>query len=135
MGNWKNIFKPSPPKLLTAQVKKATGELVEGYPFHAKNKLGQESYWMILKGTTVDDLTTGGMINLTPTEAKQLQPNFLKARAKSFVTDEWVEGFPFYAKSETEATSFWIIRAGCTIEEILTTGLVNIIPKTITYDR
>ncbi|MCH5716686.1 hypothetical protein [Niabella hibiscisoli] len=120
-------------KLLKAKVTSPSGELIQGYPICAKTKTGQNSYWMILTGTTVETLTTGGMVNLGNIDNKETQPNFLKAKAKSFVTREWVEGYPFYAEAETEEASYWMIKAGCSIEDILSHGLVNIIPDTISY--
>ena len=120
-------------KLVSAKVQQGS-ELIEGYPFCATGRNGQTTFWMVKIGSTVDGLTTGGLVNLAASSMKEEQPELLKAKARSFETREWVEGYPFYAKAETEESSYWMIRDGTTIEDVLTNGLVNIIPETITYD-
>ncbi len=51
-------FSKISPKLLKAKVQQET-ELIEGYPFCAVTKSGQNSFWMVRVGSTVEGLTTG----------------------------------------------------------------------------
>ncbi len=122
------------PKLLKAKIKDpATGEMLEGFPICAVTKEGLNSYWMVRADCTVEGLTTGGMVHLGERDLEKPQPNFLKAKAMAFADGKVVEGFPFFAKGDTEESSYWLIRSGCTVEELLTDGLVNIVPESITY--
>ncbi|HCD9236061.1 TPA: hypothetical protein NEG48_003081 [Elizabethkingia anophelis] len=130
------LFSKSRPSLSTAQIiHPKSGHLVEGYPIIIKNKEGGDSLWMLRIGSHIQEIEANNLLFMYFLSEKNVESRLFKVKAKSITTSEWVTGYPFYAKGETRQNSYWLIKENCATEEILTDGLIGILPESIIYEK